>query len=71
MVKLRLWGTPEEIKALAEFIESCPRLRVLSRSEGYPDRGKSVYERVYIDVELKPGVNEEDKNGYGNKDGSN
>ena len=52
-MKLRLHGTAEELKRFSEYFDQLPPLRVLSRSENYPDRGKSVYERVYMDVELK------------------
>lgn len=52
-MKLRLHGTPEELKRFSEYFDQLPQLRILSRSESYPDRGKSVYERVYMDVELK------------------
>ena len=48
-------GTPEEIKEFGDFLESLsPCVVVLSRSDGYADRGKSSYERVYMDVEFKP-----------------
>lgn len=51
MVKVRLHGTPEEVKKLADYLKSLfPRVKVLQRSEGYPDRGESLYERVYMDV---------------------
>lgn len=52
-MKMRLHGTPEELKRFSEYFDQLPQLRVLARSENYPDRGKSVYERVYMDVELK------------------
>lgn len=53
MIKLRLHGTPEEVKKFGDYIESLsPRVRTLSRGEPYLDRGKSVYVRVYMDVEL-------------------
>ncbi len=52
-MKLRLHGTAEELKRFSEYLDQLPQLRVLSRSENYPDRGKSVYERIYMDVELK------------------
>lgn len=58
MVKVRLHGTPKEIKEIADYLEASLSVHVLSRSEGYPDRGKSVYERVYLDVEYKPAVDE-------------
>lgn len=51
-VKVRLHGTPEEVKKFAEWLEKQPRLRVLSVSDSYPDRGKSQYNRVYIDVAM-------------------
>lgn len=55
MIKVRLHGTPEEVKKFADYLESLsPCVKVLSRSDGYADRGKSSYERVYMDVEHKP-----------------
>lgn len=53
MIKLRLHGTPEEIKRFADYLETLSDVRVLQRSEAYADRGKSVYVRIYIDIELK------------------
>lgn len=53
MIKIRLWGELEEVNKLAELISGLtPRLRVLSCSKNYADRGASVYTRVYMDVEL-------------------
>lgn len=52
MVKVRLHGTPEEVKRFADYLEANPRIQVNQRSEPYSDRGKSVYKRVYLDVEL-------------------
>ncbi len=52
MVKVRLHGTPEEIKRFADYLEALPRIQVNQRSEPYSDRGESVYQRVYMDVEL-------------------
>ena len=52
MVKVRLQGTPEEVKRFADYLESLsPRVKVLQRSDSYADRGKSSYVRVYMDVE--------------------
>lgn len=54
MIKVRLHGTPEEVKQFADYLESLsPCVRVLARSEGYTDRGKSSYIRVYMDIEYK------------------
>ncbi len=53
MIKVRLWGELEEVNKLAELISGLtPRIRVLSCSRNYSDRGASVYNRVYIEVEL-------------------
>lgn len=53
MVKLRLWGELEEVNKLAEFISALrPFVRILSCSKNYSDRGTSVYNRIYMDVEL-------------------
>ncbi len=54
MIKVRLHGTPEEVKQFADYLESLsPCVKVFARSDGYPDRGKSSYVRVYMDVEHK------------------
>lgn len=49
MLKIRLEGTEEEIEDfLAGFR---PGYKILSESASYPNRGKSAYVRVYLDVE--------------------
>lgn len=54
MIKVRLHGTPEEVKKFSDYLESLtPCVKVLARSDGYADRGKSSYVRVYMDVEHK------------------
>ena len=53
MVKIRLWGTPEEISEMKDYLKSLLRLRVNSCSEPCSDRGESIYKRVYMEVELK------------------
>lgn len=53
MVKVRLWGENAEIETLIERIcNELPCVCVLSVSGHYKDRGASVYERCYLDVEL-------------------
>lgn len=52
MIKLRLHSTPDEVKRVSDYLETLPAVRVLQCSEAYPDRGKSVYVREYMDVEL-------------------
>ena len=52
MIKLRLHGEREELLQLEEVICNCGSFRVLNISDFYRDRGASVYERVYMDIEL-------------------
>ena len=53
MVKLRLWGEPDEMEKLIELIcNELPAIRVLSVSKPYKDRGASVYNRCYLDVAI-------------------
>ncbi len=52
MIKLRIEGEPEEIEQVEEIICNCGEFRVLNISKNYKNRGASIYERVYIDVEL-------------------
>lgn len=53
MVKLRLWGEEEELRELMKHISLDEDVKVLSMSDPYPDRGKSEYVRIYIDIRLK------------------
>jgi hypothetical protein len=51
-VKLRLWGTREEVaQATRRLVEV---FDVLAVSDPYPDRGASVLVRVYLEVRLDP-----------------
>lgn len=53
MVKVRLHGETEDLNEFTEFLSKLsPWVRILSISRNYKDRGASVYNRVYIDVEL-------------------
>jgi hypothetical protein len=47
-VKIRVHGTEDECRDAVELLESV--LVVQSVSEPYPDRGRSVLVRVYIDA---------------------
>ena len=49
MIKVRLEGMPEELEDfLAGFR---PAYKILNESSSYPNRGKSKYVRIYLDVE--------------------
>ena len=50
-MKIRLHGSEEECREVAELLESV--LRVQSVSEPYPDRGRSVLVRVYVDAVVR------------------
>lgn len=50
MVRVRLQGLPEEVRRIANAMESVGC--VLERSEEYPNRGCSRYVRVYLDCDL-------------------
>lgn len=47
-MKIRLHGTEEECRATVELLETV--MVVQSVSEPYPDRGRSVLIRVYVDA---------------------
>jgi len=47
-VKIRLHGTEEECREMAELLESV--MLVQSVSDPYPDRGRSVLVRVYVEA---------------------
>jgi hypothetical protein len=52
MTKIRLEGTLNDVRALVAYFNDKPEIKILSQSEPYANRGKSVYVRVYLDVEL-------------------
>lgn len=54
MIKIRLHGTPEEIKKAAKVIEGT--FSVLNKSSEYSDRGESSYKRLYIEAEDQKGL---------------
>ena len=49
-VKIRIMGTPEECRAIVAALTGYSGLR--SVSDFYPNRGKSVEGRVYVEVDL-------------------
>jgi hypothetical protein len=51
-VKIRLWGTKDECREVAERLAGV--VEVLSVSEPYPDRGASVLVRVYVEARIAP-----------------
>lgn len=54
MLKVRLHGKSEEVEKFIRLLESQnENVEILSESDLYKDRGKSVYARKYLDVEIK------------------
>jgi hypothetical protein len=52
-MKIRLHGTEDECRRAAEHLAEV--LTVLSVSDPYPDRGRSVLVRVYVEAGLPGG----------------
>lgn len=51
MIKVRLEGTPEEVKELITELEKS-NIKILSESKPYNNRGNSSYKRIYLDVDI-------------------
>jgi hypothetical protein len=55
-VKIRLWGTEEEWRRMAQLLIDAPGFDVVSVSEPRADRGASVLVRVYVEARIAPPV---------------
>lgn len=54
MLKIRSHGESEEVDKFIEWLESQnEEVKILNESEFYKDRGKSVYVRKYLDIDMK------------------
>jgi hypothetical protein len=53
-VKIRLWGTADECRQMAQLLIDAPGFEVVSVSDPYADRGASVLVRVFIEARLDP-----------------
>ena len=54
MLKIRLHGESEEVAKFIEWLESQnEEVKILNESEFYKDRGKSIYVRKYLDIDMK------------------
>ena len=54
MVKVRLQGTTCEIKRMKRCIERNKRIKVISVSDAFPNKGTKKYCRQYMDVMIDP-----------------
>jgi hypothetical protein len=53
-VKIRLWGTEDECRRMAQLLINARGFEVVSVSEPYADRGTSVLVRVFLEARLDP-----------------
>lgn len=54
-MKIRFMGVNDELEIVTNFFEAIkqdPRIRKLTVSAPYPNRGNSNESRVYVDIEL-------------------
>jgi hypothetical protein len=51
-MKIRLWGTADECRQMAQLLMDAPGFDVVSVSEPYADRGASVLVRVFVEARL-------------------
>ena len=51
-MKIRLWGTEDECKRMAQLLIDAPGFEVVSVSDPYADRGASVLVRVFVEARL-------------------
>ena len=49
-MKIRLWGTSDECRQMAQLLIDPPGFDVVSVSEPYADRGASVLVRVFVEA---------------------
>ena len=59
MVKVRLQGTTCEIKRMKRCIERNRKIKILSISETFPNKGTKKYFRQYMDVKIDTGNKKE------------
>ncbi|MCR5816234.1 MAG: hypothetical protein K6F91_05090 [Ruminococcus sp.] len=57
MVKVRLQGTTREIKRMKRCIERNNRIKIISISDIFSNKGTKKYFRQYMDVMVEPKVN--------------
>jgi hypothetical protein len=55
-MKIRLWGTEDECRRMAQLLIEAPGFEVVSVSEPRADRGASVLVRVYVEARIAPPV---------------
>ena len=51
MIKLRIMGTPNELRWVEKLMHRHKKVKVLRVSEKYSNKGTNKYFRVYMEVE--------------------
>ena len=51
-MKLRLMGTAHQNNQFIKTLKTMPGITITSESKPYPNRGSTVLERVYLEIEL-------------------
>ena len=55
-MKIRLWGTEDECRRMAQLLIEAPGFDVVSVSEPRADRDASVLVRLYVEARISPSV---------------
>ncbi len=50
MIKIRIWGLPEEVAKTRKALEGAFKINYTSTP--YPDKGESKYVRQYVEAEI-------------------
>lgn len=53
LIKARIEGPLEEIIKLSKIFDANEKIKILSKSEPYKNRGNNCFYRIYIDADLK------------------
>ncbi len=53
LIKARIEGTLEEINIALKIFNDNKKIKILSKSEPYKNRGNNCFYRIYIDADLK------------------
>ncbi|MBQ8751464.1 MAG: hypothetical protein IJW25_01215 [Clostridia bacterium] len=52
-MKIRLMGTAEQNKEFIQVLKTVPEITITSESKPYSNRGSTIHERVYLEIEIK------------------
>lgn len=52
MIKTRIEGPLEEIIKFSKLLDENKKIKILSKSEPYKNRGNNCFYRIYIDADI-------------------